>query len=63
METILEFGRGRRTLGYPLRKIYVNGPWVSSITPEEQIDLRNICDSLYVAPLGSSTPEEAEIYL
>jgi hypothetical protein len=38
MAGVLQFGRGRRTLGYPLQKIYVSDPSVS-ITPEEQTEL------------------------
>jgi hypothetical protein len=38
MAGVLQFGRGRRTLGYPLQKIHVGGPPVP-IPPEEQTEL------------------------
>ena len=59
-DEILWFGSGRKALGIPLRKIYVNSPWVSSITTEQQSALRNLSD-LFITATGASTPEEIDL--
>jgi hypothetical protein len=57
---VVSFGKGRKALGVPLRKIYINAPWVPSITEEEQTDLRSICD-LFITASGATTPEELDL--
>jgi hypothetical protein len=57
---IVEFGQKRRALGAPLRKIYINRPWVTAITAQEQAELRTLCD-LYITSEGATTEEEAKL--
>jgi hypothetical protein len=57
---ITSFGRARLTMGVPLKKIYVNSPWVPSVTPEGQKELGSIA-RLYITHPSASTPEEQEI--
>jgi hypothetical protein len=59
-EHIVALGKGRRSLGIPLRKIYVNAPWTPNITDKEQEELRSIA-RLYITPTGANTPEEDEL--
>ncbi|KAH7927283.1 hypothetical protein BV22DRAFT_296041 [Leucogyrophana mollusca] len=57
---IVAFAQARKQLGVPFAKVYVNGPWADQVKPEEVEALRNLA-SLYIAPMGSNTPEETEL--
>jgi hypothetical protein len=59
-EHIVALGKGRRALGIPLRKIYVNGPWTPNINEREQEELHGIAH-LYITPTGANTIEEEEL--
>jgi hypothetical protein len=59
-QTIVTFGKGRRTIGVPLKKIYVSAPWVPRIDMQGRNDLCDIA-TLCVARAGSIMPEQAEI--
>jgi hypothetical protein len=61
-EHIVALGKGRRSLGIPLRKIYVNGPWTPNINEKEQEELHSIA-RLYITPTGANTPEEEELLM
>ncbi|KAH7916440.1 hypothetical protein BJ138DRAFT_1052779 [Hygrophoropsis aurantiaca] len=58
--SIIALAQARKQLDVPLSKIYVNSPWIGEIKPEEVEKLRTLAD-LYIAPLGTNTPEEAEL--
>jgi hypothetical protein len=47
----------RKELGVPLRRAYVNSPFVGKVTAEEADMIQQVV-GLFVAPLGSTTPEE-----
>ncbi|KAG2756436.1 hypothetical protein P692DRAFT_20825678 [Suillus brevipes Sb2] len=52
-----EWAARRKELGVPLKRAYVNSPYVSNITPEEADMIQQVV-GLFIAPLGSTTPEE-----
>ncbi|KAG2155569.1 hypothetical protein DEU56DRAFT_314284 [Suillus clintonianus] len=54
---IAEWAATRKELGAPLRRAYVNSPYVSQITAAEAGIIQEIV-GLFIAPLGSTTPEE-----
>ncbi|KAG1783525.1 hypothetical protein EV702DRAFT_1190545 [Suillus placidus] len=54
---IAEWAARRKELGAPLRKAYVNSPYVSKVTAEEADMIQQVV-CLFIAPLGSTTPEE-----
>lgn len=54
---IAEWAARRRELGAPLRRAYVNSPYVSKVTAEEAEMIQQVV-GLFIAPLGSTTPEE-----
>jgi hypothetical protein len=60
LNAVLAFGGGRRTIGVPLKKIYINSPFHYEIDQEGQTKLRSIA-KLYIAPPGADTQEELEI--
>jgi hypothetical protein len=58
--TIVLFGLQRSALGVPLRKIYINAPWVPSISENEQAVLRQVAD-LFITEAAADTPEETAL--
>jgi hypothetical protein len=52
-----EWAARRKELGVPLRRAYVNSPYVSKVTAEEAEMIQQVV-GLFIAPLGSTTPEE-----
>jgi hypothetical protein len=60
LDAVIAFGEGRRAIGAPLKKIYVNAPFHLEIDAEGQRRLRSIA-KLYVSPVGADTKEEMEI--
>jgi hypothetical protein len=58
--TIIAFGEGRKALHIPLRKIYINRPWVSKLLKPDVEKLRSLGE-LLIVPGASPTPEEASV--
>lgn len=54
---IAEWVARRKELGAPLRRAYVNSPYVNNVTAEEADMIQQVV-GLFIAPLGSTTPEE-----
>lgn len=50
----------RKELGAPLKRTYVNSPYVGKVTAAEAEMIQKVV-GLYIAPLGSTTPEEREL--
>jgi hypothetical protein len=59
--TIIAFGEGRKALQLPLRKIYVNRPWVQRLEKPDVEALMSLSDLLVVS--GAPTPEESSVVL
>ncbi|EGO31029.1 hypothetical protein SERLADRAFT_412511 [Serpula lacrymans var. lacrymans S7.9] len=59
-DAVVALGQGRKELGVPLKRIYVNEVWVPKVRGEEQTALRTVAD-LFIAPLGANTVEELEL--
>ncbi|KAG0707468.1 hypothetical protein DFH29DRAFT_895887 [Suillus ampliporus] len=57
---IAEWAATRKELGVPLRRAYVNSPYVGDLTAPEADMIQKVV-SLFIAPLGSTTPEEREL--
>ena len=60
--TIVRFAMGRRAAGAPIRKVYVDESWISSVADEERGSLQRVAN-LLVTPTGARTPEAAAIIL
>ena len=58
--TIIAFGEGRKALHIPLRKIYVNRPWVQKLERPDVERLKSLSDLLIVSG-ASPTPEESSV--
>ena len=58
--SIIAFGEGRKALGLPLLKIYVNKPWVQRLLKSDVIKLKSLADLLIVYG-ASPTPEETAV--
>ncbi|KIJ66273.1 hypothetical protein HYDPIDRAFT_186700 [Hydnomerulius pinastri MD-312] len=54
---LVEFCRARKALNMPFQKIYLNTPWAQTLTEDHLKALRSEA-MLYIAPVGSNTPEE-----
>ncbi|OAX43018.1 hypothetical protein K503DRAFT_732428 [Rhizopogon vinicolor AM-OR11-026] len=59
-KNIAEWAVKRKELGAPLKRAYVNSPYVSKVTAAEADMIQKVV-GLYIAPLGSTTPEEREL--
>ncbi|KAG2156627.1 uncharacterized protein EDB93DRAFT_923591 [Suillus bovinus] len=55
---VAEWATRRKVLGAPLRRVYVNSPYISNVTAEEADMIHQAVGGLFIAPLGSTTPEE-----
>jgi len=58
--TIIAFGEGRKALHIPLRKIYVNKPWVLKLLKPDVEKLKSLGELLIVSG-ASPTPEESSL--
>ena len=58
--TIIAFGEGRKALRIPLRKIYVNKPWVLKLLKPDVEKLKSLGELLIVSG-ASPTPEESSV--
>lgn len=58
--TIIAFGEGRKKLHIPLRKIYVNKPWVLKLLKPDVEKLKSLGELLIVSG-ASPTPEESSL--
>jgi len=58
--TIIAFGEGRKALRLPLRKIYVNKPWVLKLLKPDVEKLKSLGELLIVSG-ASPTPEESSV--
>ena len=54
---IIRFVANRMLLRAPIRKVYVNERWTSSVTEEEQAALRRLTN-LFITPVGGTSPDE-----
>lgn len=59
-KNIAEWATTRKELGAPLKRVYVNSPYMTKVTAPEANMIQKVV-GLYVAPLGSTTPEEREL--
>ncbi|KAG1754883.1 uncharacterized protein EDB91DRAFT_1242111 [Suillus paluster] len=57
---VAEWATTRKELGAPLGRAYVNSPYIREITPPEADMIQKVV-GLFIAPLGSTTPEEREL--
>lgn len=60
--TIIAFGEGRKALDLPLRKIYVNRPWVQRLEKPDVEALKSLSVLLVVSG-ANPTPEESLVVL
>lgn len=58
--TIIAFGEGRKALRIPLRKIYVNRPWVTKLLKPDVEKLKSLGELLIAFDAGP-TPEENSV--
>lgn len=58
--SIIAFGEGRKALGLPLQKIYVNKPWVQKLLKSDVVKLKSLAELLIVYG-ASPTPEETAV--
>lgn len=58
--TVIAFGEGRKALCIPLRKIYVNKPWVVKLLKPDVEKLRSLGE-LRIVSGASPTPEESSV--
>jgi len=59
-KNIAQWATKRKELGAPLTRAYVNSPYVGQVTAAEATMIQKVV-GLYIAPLGSTTPEEKEL--
>lgn len=59
-EVIVDFCGKRKEMHLPITKIYLNAPWAHKLTEQATRALNSVSD-VYIAPPGSSTPEEDSI--
>ena len=57
---IIRFVANRMLLGAPIRKVYVNERWTSSVSTEEQEAFRRLTN-LFITPAGGTSPDEDAI--
>jgi len=59
-DLIATWGRARKNIGAPLRKIYITKDMANKMAREQHTTLRVLCD-LYIVEHGTKTPEEDEV--